>query len=536
MPTTGLSDTKRASFGSRVSQTLRRWHRVLLKFQPDTRPRLSQILGNQLCPPLDLRSLRYFLTYHERSYENLSFYEFFVAYWILWSKLSKEERRGSSPIVGRALRPDRLPSFPQLSVSYPSEPITLNDVLIGSERADYPSSLACDSDTCRITLPPCKASPVENIIIPDTEVAELRQVLLDFCGDLNLPSTHAHRLTLPAKPDTLHTRASQLTFDAMLRLNPKRASNVHGPVRTLAADSLPLADVVSAALNRFIVQGAVEELNLSQKVRRTLLDEAQKTTHPSIFEPVYNEVVQMLEHTVEGPFSAWTVKNISRAEAFRRSRTFIPLILITILMLTLMIYYGVSRWWRLFTLPLVLVITSYFITNTRGVCVLKYLSQTRDRRLIGPNRIFGWLAPKPLNPDADSIIDVRDELYYMPNYRIPSILSHFIVNFEGHPSSPSPKSMDTTSSLATRPEYSTFDVKSDNPGLHTKAEVSDSGIATVSVVPQSALEPRKSSQSAEWIEMNEPLVQRGQREVLIHAAALAVVITVLIECFFVALP
>ncbi|RKP38581.1 hypothetical protein BJ085DRAFT_28989 [Dimargaris cristalligena] len=579
------------SLGQRLREPFRRLKNVLFNFRPTARPTLKQILWNQLCPPLDLRGFRYFLTYHERSYENLSFYEFVVAYWILWARLPSTERKRAPPVVGRSLHPDLLPCFPHLTAAYPSDALTLNHVLIGSESRDF-TPLTCDKDICRINMLPCFPSPMESFIKLDTDVADLKQALISYCHGKELEPWMSPDASAPEKinfdfdptaPSFAarldKPRSSQLTFFGLMAQgglsggDQRRLSSISEVVKKLEAQKRPLADVVGAALDHYIMVGGIEEINISQRIRQTILEEAATTSHPSIWEPAYLEVMRMLERTAEGQFTKWSVQNISSAEAFRRSRTFIPLILITIAMVVLMIYYEVSRWYRLFTIPLVLVITMYLITNTRGVCIIKYNQRTRDRRLQGgpTQRFFDWFTglgrkgssssttspearrksaatQSSAHPSEFVLGQQADELYYTPDFRIPSVLDYFIHNFENAAHrmsdtslmlSPAKHTLNSTltpmpASPAATPSFTA--VGSESP---TRVDSSHGPLATTTTttMTKSGLTGRDSgsNESSQWLPMDEPLVRQGQREILAHAIAASVVVVFMVESIVVAI-
>ncbi|KAJ1972316.1 hypothetical protein H4R34_005447 [Dimargaris verticillata] len=485
---------------SRTCSTIASWAKVAVGFQPRTKPQLEQILGNQLCPPLDLESFRYFLIFHERTYENLSFYEFMVAYWIVWSQLAAEEHRLAPPVLGRASNPRQLPAFPKLDITLPTEqPVTLDHIRIGSELKGF-EPLWCDQDICRVNMEPCQPHLTVARVKQDTTTEEFKQLLLDYCqGEIPTLGSLAQQ----------HRRQSELHFQRLVTGKQRKSVGLaEGPVeklrRALTLQDRPLHDVVMAAIEHFFVQGGTEEINITEKTRRQLFEDAAKTTHPSIFEPVYREVVKMLTTTATGNFTRWSVRNISKKEALIRTRSVIPAILVVIVMLVCFIHFEVSRWWRLWTTPFLIFLVVYFITNTRGVCSLHVLGSRFDKRIMTELKA----QPKPqaealkqtrsLTALSQSFAADQASQCSCANEQVRSLLVHFLSDFN----QPKPR-------------------KSSASTFHTRKTVSE--------------EVSRSSVSTNWSKMEEPLVRKGQMEILLSSPFITFWIVLALEIIFVAI-
>ncbi|KAJ1972413.1 hypothetical protein H4R35_004687, partial [Dimargaris xerosporica] len=434
------------------------------------------------------------------TYENLSFYEFMIAYWIVWSQLTPEEHRLAPPVLGRASDPYLLPTFPKLDITLPTEqPVTLDHIRIGSELKGF-EPLWCDQDICRVNMEPHRPNPTIARVKQDTTAEEFKQLLLDYCqGEVATLGSLAQQ----------HRRQSELHFQRLVTGKQRKSMGLaEGPIeklrRTLALQDRPLHDVVLAAMEHFFVQGGTEEINITEKTRRQLFEDATKTTHPSIFEPVYREVVQMLSTTATGNFTRWSVRNISKKEALIRTRSIIPAILIVIAMLVCFIHFGVSRWWRLWTLPFLILLVMYFITNTRGVCSMHVLGSRFDKRIMTELKAQPKLPAETLKQArsltalSQSFAADQASRCSCANEQVPSLLVHFLSDFN----QPKPR-------------------KSSASTFHTRKAVSE--------------EASRSSVSTNWSKMEEPLVRKGQMEILLSSLFISFWIVLVLEVIFVAI-
>ncbi|KAJ1970683.1 hypothetical protein H4R35_005722 [Dimargaris xerosporica] len=483
------------------------WTKVAFGFQPITKPRLDQILGNQLCPPLDMQSFRLFLTHRERTYENLSFYEFMVAYWILWSQLTPDEHRLSPPVLGRHSDPRQLPSFPKLDITVPTEqPITLDHVRIGSELKGF-EPLCVDQEVCQQDMVPCYPSPEVARIKQDTTTDEFRQLLLNYCRET---PTKSHRFSQFSRQYT------DLSFQQILMGDHSEVPvRTERPIdrlrRTMESQDRPLHDVVLAAIEHFFVAGGSEEINVTEKARRQLFEDAAKTTHPSIFEPVYGEVIKMLSNTATGSFSWWSVRNISRQELIFRGYFIIFTLILIALMLFTFIYCEVSRWWRLWTLPFLFSIVMYLVTNTRGVCGFHILIQDRDKRMwdelkarsTRSSSIRSKTSSK--TPSSTSLVSDDTTCPEQEDYPTP-LLAYFLVDFDQR------KPLKTKTST-----------------YHTRKAIIEDDQAPID------LNESSTNLESNWSKLEEPLVYKGQLEILYGSLVTSFWIILGVEGIFVAI-
>ncbi|KAJ1659408.1 hypothetical protein IWQ61_001516 [Dispira simplex] len=479
-----------------LSTRLRRFKRLVWNFEPLSKPRLAPIINNQLCPPLDLESFRWFLFQEEHSYENFDFYEFVVAYWVLWFNLTPKEQNQALPVVQRTLRPHELPAFPEDVKRYFVNKFQLDCHLTGDHYK-------------RVTL--TKDIPSYSIDVDADRTSSLGRSSEAFDSGSRFQELLAehYRYHQPLKSaqsplSPTSKKAARLTFNGLMNIESHQPDNITQAVADLHGNRQPLHSMVILALERFFSSQSTYEINVSHKLRKQLLEDISYTTHPSIFEPAYLEVVQMMDRTVQNSFTSWSVRNISRTEAFTRTLTIIPCSICIVLMLVLMVHYEVNRWWRLFTLPLLMQTVIYLITNTRGVCSMMLIAGKRDRRLFRNNsrRLFSDVSTKPpfISPHKAHIVqgsgDNNEELP-------PSVLSMF------------------------------------NTGSHRKISLTrNQQIGLIDETRPAASSTPNSPQGSnisEWLDMQEPLVRRGQLEILLPSLAISFVIITMLEALFISI-
>ncbi|KAJ1968683.1 hypothetical protein IWQ62_001094 [Dispira parvispora] len=479
-----------------LTSRLQRFKRLVWNLEPLSKPRFDQIANNQLCPPLDLESFRWFLFHEEHSHENFDFYEFVVAYWVLWFNLTPEEQTQALPVTDLALRPHDLPAFPEEAKRYFADKFQLDGYLTGDHYKRV--TLTKDTPSYSIDMDVDKMESFVRSSVVFNEGSRLQELLVEHyrCHQSQEPTQS------PLPPTS--KKSARLTFNGLMAITPQQPDDIKQAITDLQGNRLPLHSMVVLALERFFSSQSIYEINVAHKLRKQLLENVSRTTHPSIFEPAYREVVQMMERTAQNSFMTWSVRNISPKEAFTRTRTIIPCIISIVVMLALLIHYEVNRWWRLFTLPLLMLSVIFLITNTRGVCSMMAIAGKRDRRLFRRNSTHSF-----------SDVSVKSSLSYSQKAQTvqgsganneqlpPSVLSMFSV--ESHR-------------------------KSSLTGNH-HIGLTDETRPSASSNPNS---PRASNIS-EWLDMHEPLVRRGQLEVLLPSLAISFIVIIMLEALFISI-
>ncbi|KZO96448.1 hypothetical protein CALVIDRAFT_598387 [Calocera viscosa TUFC12733] len=332
---------------------------------------LSHVLSDDLCAPLTLRDFFNFLAERERAPENLAFVLWYRAYERRFMALPAEER-------GRA---------EQL---HPAE-----------EWRKYAEERECERLERAVREQEDKEDEWENSDGPKPwECISLERMGAEspFADPLGV-----HRCSpSPSSTDEERTQSVDLTAQAamdaetlaiapwmvdevgardrarMAEISRQADEELQRTVSLLMRDNLPLRDEIVRAVQHFLTPASPYALSSSHIP--ALLLTLRRTTHPCAFLPLYNELLLTLTLDAHPRFVRSALANTRTPLRLAVYALAIGLYLLGGIALGLAcVLTGVSRWWRIASIPLVWAGMAVSLALVSGVCPMVF--GTRRRQL-----------------------------------------------------------------------------------------------------------------------------------------------------------
>ncbi|KAK9694159.1 hypothetical protein K7432_013542 [Basidiobolus ranarum] len=277
------------------------------------------ILGNTMSP-ISLIDFRRYLQHQEHSIENLDFYKWYLTYCKKFNSLPLQEREKSPP-----------PRKHKLSM-YHTKPHYKEDTNLFSKLRKQ-SSLSSE-DLLReeedLTL---ELSKPQVAVLSRTSTDSIEYELKDIESKISSSSRSAQQ---------------------------------------------PFRREVDVAIKKYFTLDSEAEVNVSSNIRNQLLRDVTNTTNPAVFEDATTEILSMLINSSIPNFRASAVQNITpKTIVWRIIRTTILLMICCVILFCLVITRQ-EKWCRATLFPILgLVVTSY-ITNPKGICLLKQFTGERE--------------------------------------------------------------------------------------------------------------------------------------------------------------
>lgn len=283
---------------------------------------VNDIVQGKTCVPISLHEFRLFLKHHEHSLENLDFFLWFQDYKRRWDKLPLTTKLQSPP-------PQEKPSH----VGY---------VLSGTGKRNRLATESGDSGLIRTPGYPNET----------TDDTAARNSTTSFGG-----GDHKHDSSSTFTASTYATGYGMTTM-------PSPESYYHDT----NPDTQPFRQEVEMVLKTFFTPSSDKEINIEGYLRQYVLHNSKYTTHPEIFEPVRDKVYETIERSSLRNFVNYALQNVNHNGVIIRyviaaaAATCVAVVLIVTFVLR------VSRWYRIFILPLMIGVVICSISAKRGVC------------------------------------------------------------------------------------------------------------------------------------------------------------------------
>ena len=148
----------------------------------------------------------------------------------------------------------------------------------------------------------------------------------------------------------------------------------------LPAQAQPFRAEINLVIQHYLLTSSPRELNISFRVRASILDALSQTTHPSAFAPLRDLTEQCLRNQSHPNFIRWAISNgrAPRSIILRHMLAFNLLcFLIGEIALVLSHY---SRWLRLTLSPLLVLVVMMLHAAIHGFCFLLTLAKERELR------------------------------------------------------------------------------------------------------------------------------------------------------------
>ena len=144
------------------------------------------------------------------------------------------------------------------------------------------------------------------------------------------------------------------------------------------AQAQPFRAEINLVIQHYLTQGSPRELNLSFRIRSSVIEALQRTTHPSAFGPVRDLTEQCLRNQSHPNFIRWAVINRRGPRGIILKELTATVFLLFLAGEIALILSRYTRWLRLTLTPLLLVAIIFMHAVVHGFCVLLVLSNHRE--------------------------------------------------------------------------------------------------------------------------------------------------------------
>ncbi|KAG8960118.1 hypothetical protein FRC03_007051 [Tulasnella sp. 419] len=366
-------------------------NRLIKKLHSDCR--LANILAGNTCAPISLEEFELYLAYREVSLENLQFVVWFLDYQNRWAKLP-EHLRAACPDPALFANPDTHPRFsPRAS--------TVND---GHGFGQQLDSARLSSLKQKIVAPFRRSDSVHHIELQHTSSpttssgtsTSRSKYSYNFDHSISLSPTtplskRSHSLSSPLlqpPPRSASSTKSKYFPLSPLSLSPTSPfsqkspySPTTPPCTTISPSDQPFRDETIRIVATFMRTGGTKkELALEEELREQVLRNLAFTTHPNVFLPVYRQIYEQLEMSVQNFLTAASA-NVNLPKQLYWYAVGLFNIILSIIMASLIIALVhtsksnpniYARAWRLFSVPFGGLGGMQFYSGYRGFCSQVY--------------------------------------------------------------------------------------------------------------------------------------------------------------------
>jgi hypothetical protein len=131
-------------------------------------------------------------------------------------------------------------------------------------------------------------------------------------------------------------------------------------------------------MRHYLAFTSPRELNLSHKHRALCLHALQHTTHPSAFAPAIKIAEAALRGQSHPNFIRWSICNGNKPKIFFVRTMGVSHILFGFMIAILLILSRASRWYRIFSAPVMFIGISTMVAAYKGLCVILHKSHVRN--------------------------------------------------------------------------------------------------------------------------------------------------------------
>ncbi|KAK6543527.1 hypothetical protein TWF694_000273 [Orbilia ellipsospora] len=216
-----------------------------------------------------------------------------------------------------------------------------------------------------------KLSPPWELSVPDT----LEKATTHISHASTSTTGRRHSSFLPG--NAIGSIDEKLRKNSIVTVSHQEVAPV--PPSGSQASLQPFRNEVSLVAQLYISSQSPYELNLTSKERLAVLEALSHTTHPSVFLPAVNSVLESLRYQSHPNFVQHSLSNAGRAR-IRAIRLLATLVLLSSLVYGLLLTLSrQARWWRLFgAVPFVMGLFA-LLNASKGICFwLVYLGFKRE--------------------------------------------------------------------------------------------------------------------------------------------------------------
>ncbi|ORY77388.1 hypothetical protein BCR37DRAFT_382902 [Protomyces lactucae-debilis] len=297
---------------------------------------LAAILGDQTCPPCSLKEFQDYLVYKERSAENLQFFNWISSYERRFARLeSAEATKIPKPPPRKTYGTPSLRGRSDSRSSSRSNVSTLATLGEGTEDSEKAGAVPVfTSDTAPTTIvPPATAGPLAPPIL--STGAAMPDSPFDESAPVHEKPT---KIAPPSGP------LSTLVEQDMTELTAEQ-------IEQFPPSEQPFRAEIDRVVEAFFLPGGPAELNVTGPIQKYIREQAQKTTHPEIFEEAKQHVYTTMQKSSFPAFSKMATANINHEK-----KVFWLCVGTTDFMLGVMVYLlcillKAGRGWRCFGIP-----------------------------------------------------------------------------------------------------------------------------------------------------------------------------------------
>ena len=142
----------------------------------------------------------------------------------------------------------------------------------------------------------------------------------------------------------------------------------------------PFRAEINRIITHYIAPGGPRELNLSHKDRAAVLHALQHTTHPSAFSLVKKMIDLTLRNHSHPNFIRWSICNGNRPRTIFLHCVATTCIVGSFILATLLTLSSASRWFRIFAAPAWWFGTLTAVASAKGFCVILHRKHVRNIR------------------------------------------------------------------------------------------------------------------------------------------------------------